>query len=369
MMLRLKLLVCSISVTLSLGACSGGASGPVALPQQQAVLDSATQPASPSFVAIKLPAGFVPFAIMKDGQVPGNLGSSAALYKDGTVTVLSSRPLCATTTATSANSKGQIVGFCEHGGDHGGFFQALLFENGTVRDLGHPTGPPGHPYVFVEPLAIDDVGDIIGIANINGQNGSSLLTRFFADGRAPKFFSHPPSCDPFCYEGTPYNLNSAGHFSFTEQPGFGFDSNESFVGFRNALTPVFARNTAYNGAVWINDADAVTGWRNAATPPEVVPQTYIHDVNGTRFLPFPSGVNTMMPDGINNRNEIVGAASGPHIFVCETFIYSAGSVRVLPPSAFTPSGGYCAQTPGLSDRGAFIAQETPGSAYYLIQPK
>lgn len=76
----------------------------------------------------------------------------------------------------------------------------------------------------------------------------------------------------------------------------------------------------------------------------------------------------MTPDGINNRNEIVGAVSGPHVFVCETFIHS-GYVRVLPPSAFTPPGGYWAQTPGLSDRGAFIAQGARASGYYLIRPK
>ena len=80
---------------------------------------------------------------MKDGQVPGARGDRAAVYKDGNLTVLPKSPDCAApgytyVTASSANSAGEIVGFCSGQRNYLPFARALYFKDGTVKVLPLP---------------------------------------------------------------------------------------------------------------------------------------------------------------------------------------------------------------------------------------
>src|SRR5579883_3279997 len=65
------------------------------------------------FVATALPSTFVPKAIMKDGQIPGNAGNFAAVYQHGKLRILGSYHGEQTFT-TSVNSLGQAVGYAHN---------------------------------------------------------------------------------------------------------------------------------------------------------------------------------------------------------------------------------------------------------------
>src|SRR5689334_183558 len=101
---HLRLVVCAQALVFA--SCSGGGGSlPIA---SHAVVQSL---AVPSFVAVPLPANFVPQAMMRDGQVVGSIGSDAAIYVHSQAKDLGRLTGAASSTALWANSRGEAVGY------------------------------------------------------------------------------------------------------------------------------------------------------------------------------------------------------------------------------------------------------------------
>ncbi|MGR4065957.1 MAG: hypothetical protein ACLQPV_10990, partial [Vulcanimicrobiaceae bacterium] len=216
-----------------------------------------TEGANRRYRAIPLPPGFVPYAMMKDGQIPGASGGGAAVYKDGTLTLLPEAPECAApaqafSTATSANTAGEIVGYCSGQIDGQDFAYALYFADGTVRVLPFPDPQQNN---WIQSLTINDRGDIMAsVTNTGTNNAPSSLARLHRDGRLATFLT-----------GTGFGsyedvvLNDSGHFAYTNGQnidGFFWASIANAQGDVTEMVP--ARYRSFS--TWLNERNSVTGY-------------------------------------------------------------------------------------------------------------
>ena len=329
--------------------------GNIAVPVGATPLTSAL--AARTYTSVPLPNGFIPYAMMSDGQIPGALGDRAAIYKNGGTHLLARYANCVSgSIATSVNSRGEAVGFCLGNG----VYFALDFHDGRVNALHRPAGrPPTNSWV--EALSIDDARDVIGFATCTCTNGPPNLARFFTDGKPATLIADnlPRSF------GVPYNLNRSGHFAYSAYRGqFTTDGANAYVGYGDQLTRVFPDRGGNSSATWLNDANSVTGWINHGSFNAPVLQAYLHTSTGTALIPFLPETTSMVPTAVDNQNQVIGNASlnnGANA----VFIYASGHVTNLGPF-IKPSGPYTALS-GISDRGAFVAHDNNRN-FFLIAP-
>ncbi|HLI94763.1 MAG TPA: hypothetical protein VKT72_01615, partial [Candidatus Baltobacteraceae bacterium] len=307
--------------------------------------------AAPAYYAVALPNGFVPFAIMKDGQIPGAVGNQAAIDNNGIVTLLASDPNCVSgTTAAAVNTLGQAVGFCFKNARRGERI-ALDFANGTVRELGDRFRPG-----IAEALTINDAGEIYGTSTCLNCSAAPFLTEFFTNGQRPRVLGESNST------GNAENvfLSNTGHFAYTNFPFAGPEF--AAIGYGWGLSRLFPNQVGNSGVSGINDHDTTVGWKSAGSFNHF--QTFIRSPGGgITFLPSPLGITSMTPTGINNAGQVVGQSCSAR---CDgIFFYSSGDVvdltwRISPRNSYTLLGG-------LSDSGDFIGQDPQGNSY-LIEP-
>ncbi|MEO9169778.1 MAG: hypothetical protein ABI282_09420 [Candidatus Baltobacteraceae bacterium] len=369
-MSRLLSMMFACSIAFFITSCAGGGSssaGSTIPTVAQNVAGShawtaalLTAPNGPRYVAVKLPANFVPTAIMRDGHIPGSVGKDAAIYFRHQVTILGSfRNEYAV--ATSVNSHGDAVGFSTAGTlqtlDVPG--RALLFSGGTIRELPGLAGTD-----FSDARAIDDRGDIYGGSGSKSNDSgprSLTLVRFSRTGGATAI-TRPTVFNDESDESY-IGINRSGNFTVT-RAGDGFHPDRGFVGHGLTVVPVIESSNSTAAA--LNDDGEVTGGIALAhQPPHQEPRetAYIHDEDGTRYLPFlPSAVRAF-PSGINNRGDVVGSSSNDTAGTI--FVYTHHTIYDI--NALLPSPlAFGFVLGGLSDKGAFVAGTR--TANYIVKP-
>ncbi|HLI96069.1 MAG TPA: hypothetical protein VKT72_08285 [Candidatus Baltobacteraceae bacterium] len=292
--------------------------------------------------------------MMSDGKIPGSDAGQAAIYQNGTLSLLALDPNCqpGTTTATSVNALGQAVGYCNRGTR---VEEALYFANGTVRELRRPG--PWQQWGFLEPWAINDAGEIYGGAYYWGQSSGPDLARFFANGEPTEVFRPPVGYALNVF------LSNTGNFAYFDYvyP----DQAYAAVGDGSKVRRLFPQQQLASASLGINEDDYVVGYRYIT---ESKVKTFIHSPGGSTILvPFPPGITSMVPIGINDALQVVGTACGPN--KCKIFLYSNGAITDLDDS-ISPKGNYQVNSPfaGLSDKGAFLVWDSSQHNYAVVEP-
>jgi probable HAF family extracellular repeat protein len=108
---------------------------------------------------------FLPRALNDRGDVVGEGGTHAVLWRDGVAHDLGFLEGCQYGTAGDINNRGQVIGFCVGDSTERGF----LWQNGVMTDL----GLPGYPYS--DTAAINESGQIAGIYSRGGDEIGGFL--------------------------------------------------------------------------------------------------------------------------------------------------------------------------------------------------
>jgi probable HAF family extracellular repeat protein len=169
------------------------------------------------------------------------------------------------------------------------------------------------------------------------------VTRFFSDGRAAQVNTQVVA------EAANLFVNNTGHYAFTN---FSYPNGTfAALGFGTSVFRVFP-NQVGDGMAGINDSGAAVGYTMAG-------RTFIRAAGGgVTFLPFPTGITSMSPYGINNAGQVIGQACSSQR-CSEVFLYSSGNVIDLA-TRISPQNDYSLLN-GLSDGGAFLAQDPQGN--------
>ena len=341
-------------------SCGGGVPTPAsgAFTNDRSVLESALPSTQLHYRAVPLPKGFVPLDIMKDGQVPGSISTHAAIYKDGHLSILPDFTGCVArgpnpsenVTATSVNSSGEAVGFCNLSNGNtlmNGF--PLFYKDGHVRRLVSPE--QGNSSIVC--MSINDLGVIVGAVNVRGNSGS-VLYQFYSDGRRATFFGEGGSVNCWIDHN---GLVASG----TTSPAI-IAEFVKLNGFTKRIFP----DTIDSQNSWMNDNGVVVGGEAPITGG--VGEDFVDAINAkpTLILPGSNGLT-----GINDKNVIIGQGTSG------IFIYSNGEKTNISPD-ITPTRDYAVSgvgsndgfgyLGGLSDRGEFVAQTKSTGKYYFISP-
>lgn len=367
--------LCSIPVLAS--SCGGGGAGSIPPASTGRSVPDASRDAQfrtglPKYVAVPLPAGFVPSAIMSDGQIPGRSGQVAAIYRRGSIRTLGTLPGGAYSDAKFVNARGDAVG--DSGGGPGASYEhAVLFSNGQVRDLGHLPDSPGQKHDFNVAEVIDARGDIYGYSTFGAVLGGFALVRF-SRTQGPVMLSNVGTRPA---TGLIHNINSSGTYSVDEilSPPIG---PWAAVGRRLSLTFLFGERAS--NADWVNNNGDIAGYIDPTDEPINqnlgVWTAFVRTRVATTLLPNLPESTSMQPAGINDRGDVVGTSGciGEIALLCNnafsdltTFIYTARNMydmKNLLPTLFTSAGS--SALPGISEDGAFVAQTSTG--YYMVKP-
>src|SRR5579872_456087 len=210
--MRLRLLT-SIAILAAVTACGHSTDGTTAnavLPAGARATQAAHSSSSPMYTAVALPSGFVPRAITKGGQIPGRIGTHAAVYANGQLTILPDFPGCghATINATGANDRGEVVGLCNVRRNGINFGIPLYYFNGSVKRLSVESND-----TYGVDIKINDKGVIVGVFDRDVIESGELV-RFFTDG------DHPIDIGDAGI-GFTLALNESGQIAVTQyQPGY-----------------------------------------------------------------------------------------------------------------------------------------------------
>ena len=320
------------------------------------VLESTLPNTLPHYRAVPLPKGFVPLDIMKDGQVPGAIGTHAAIYKNGHLTILPDFTGCTVSgafefiTAASVNSRGEAVGFCGLSNNNTLMRTIPLFyKDGQVKRL--VSSEQGNS--SIECIAINDLGVIVGSVSDRGDSGASLF-QFYSDGRHATFLAQSGSVNCWIDDN---DLIATG----TTSPAI----IAEFVKLNGFLKRIFP-DTIVSEANWMNENGVVIGHEASITGG--VGENFVDAINAKPTLIL-RGRNFLT--GINDKNVIIGQDTSG------IFIYSNGEKTNISPDIF-PTRDYAVSgvggnnsfgyLGGLSDRGEFVAQTKSTGKYYFISP-
>jgi hypothetical protein len=334
----------SITASLLVACSAGGASPP--LQQQSAstrplAVNAAIQYPTPQFKAVLLPSGFIPVAMMKDGQIPGSFGAGAAIYRNGKLVVLGQYN-GQTTVATSVNSLGVAVGYASGTATA----PAVEYANGKFSALPHVK----NCQYADEADTINDVGDVYGTCFEFGESDSPQIARYRPG--TPSLIS-----GPFSGRGAMFNVNSSGTFVYS---GYFFANDAMAAAYGTNLTAIaLFPKLRWSQATWINDAGTVVGWRSNSTTASPFPERpYEYPKGGpVKLLPMLTGATFMRPDGINKFGTIVGDWDNG------VFLYKSG---VMYDITNTTAPSLSSAYPGLSDSGGFVANGTDGRIYLIV---
>ncbi len=342
------------------------AQGTARVPMQaQALLSSA-----PHFTVTKLPAGFVPSAVMRGGRIPGSFGKNAAIYYQGSIRNLGTYG-SESAAAAFVNRWGDAVGGAGPIDGVPGTGRALLFSHGTVQDLGRL--PDGDPYNSSAASVISDNGAIYGESSYPGDLGCPQLVKF-VPGQKPTALL-PSGSFPFQGQGNIEDITPWGEFTvdrcFGDAPygplaalGLGTTIDWKFNGRAAAATAINDRGD-FAGFIGSGAWDALfqTHWRGFL------------QISGTRqVLPLLGGYNDMRVTALNNSDEMIGTldcdAASPCSGPGTAFLFENGTeydlANLLPGFA----RGSTFLIPGLANNGSFVIEKfaTSGSSYYLVTP-
>lgn len=340
-------------LVLAVASCTGGGNSAAIVPQGNTVAQK--MGSGPRFSAVALPAGFTPRAIMRDGQIPGQMGSAPAIFSNGRITPLPTLPGADQSVVLWANSRGDAVGFSEFSARFPHTDAATLFSNGTARDL----DPSGQAEIA---QVIGEQGQIYGQSGSPGFLESPDLVRFTATGGAVKL----SPINGVRAAGTFSDINSSGHFAGTELENSCCpvgDEAMSGSALSIALLPV---NVFTSFATAIDNSGDVAGYEdlsNNTFEPSGTWTGFIRTKRRTTFLPFLPGAAQTQPTGLNDRGDIVGNSSGANGENATVFFYSHGAIYDVS-ARVTPSLTGLQALHGLSNENSFIVQAASG--YYLI---
>lgn len=361
------------ALTVALVSCSGGSNSntlPVTV-QSQAVAVTQHVPGALHYVAHRLPATFVPSAIMRNGIIPGSFGKAAAIFQHGRIEQLGSFK-GSSTTALFVNDRGEAVG---RAFETAGVADALLFANCTILELQpQPTGPDG-PYVFNVATAISDTGAIYGNSNL--ATGFYETVQFSPNHAAVRL----PNQAVGLTEAVGFidDINRSGTFAY--QHTFGDAPVPPIAAIGKALLDNYPFGQRASGATSINDHGAVAGYIDPVDEPYYdAPdfpnwKAFVKTGGSPTILPYLPGTTIMAATGLNNHGDAVGSTGcqwdglpllGEPGCPGGAFVYTHGKLydaAKLLPTLFSSPVSLLA---GLSDRGEFVVMK--GSAYYLVSP-
>jgi uncharacterized membrane protein len=315
----------------------------------------------PQFTSQALPTNFVPFRIVDDGRIVGSVGKRAAVFQNNGITLLAaigSEP----EVATDINAYGNAVGYATASNPLR--MQALFFTHGTVRIL---TGLPSLDSSLA--FAIGDNGKIYGGSEHHYDPSPRVTLAEFVPGS--NAVPVGKNVLIYIYDGSFLSVNSSGYFSADNEPGVEApDGASALIGINTTLTRLFT-NLRSTEATAINDNNVIVGMADLSNDPSGVGplHTYIHTRSRTTFLPFLTGTSYMVPSGINNHGDVVGAADGTRYAL---FFYHNGvlydltaRIHPVPPISNVVSGiaddGSFVLTPQTSSTPALIVRPVPGT--------
>lgn len=342
-----------MAITISLSACAGGGTATVPAVRQPQTASG------PRFTASALPAGFVPQAMMHDGEIAGAQGTAAAIFSNGRVSVLPSLPGATNAVALWVNSRGHAVGYTAFDSPTHPLV-ATLFAGGTARNL-NPQAPAR------QAEAADVIGEqdqIYGTSDTVDFLNSLDLVRFMPAGG----YTHLSPVNGQRAAGFIYDINDSGRFAGYEWPEeIPFNLGTQAMTGQNlavALSPTDFF-TSVNTA--IDNAGDVAGYvdpSNSTFNTSGEWQAFVRTRNGTStFIPPLAGSTNMIPAGINNRGDVVGT-SNPFGTNAAAFFYTKGAVYDVGSRSTPALDGVETVVHGLSNSGRFVVQTQSG--YYLV---
>lgn len=351
------------------GGCSGGSGSQTPLPHQEPASSvngargAALRSHAMQFTAIALPTRFRPVAIMKDGAIPGSIGQHAAVFSQGTLTILKNYPGCTTgeqnygfiNTATSINRDGEVVGYCNYAGASQAVGIPLYYKNGKVKALAYTPESPTIGGTILS-MSINDLGVIVGAINTPSEKASSLY-RFYKGGTQATYLT-----DTYDFIET---VNDRNEIANTRtEPVCGCYATITSI--RGKSKIIFAYGEYLRSrSDWINDQSDVVGGYAVLTSGYGM-QAYLYRGGVITYLPAPATEAT----GINNSGDIVGAETSG-LFLYKNGILSSISSDIRPHrnySVYTTdcAGIVCSYLGGLGDQDEFIV--TAGGRFYLVTP-
>lgn len=365
--MRRALKIAVLQVLFVVAGCGGGSGSP----PTPAISDLQPQwhtGSTPQYVAVELPHGFVATATMRSGRITGGFGSSAAVYYRGHITRFGTYHGDGEAIATFATWYNEVVGYSLRKPEG---YRALVFENGTIKDLGQLPDPPGTPifdqHIYDVPRVIGDRGDIYGDSSYGAVLEGFQIVKFHHVGPpqmlVPEFLAHGYITDinrSSTFTGEWLTGNPSGPFATI---GYGLNLR-LIAGYRASA------------ATGINDRGDVTGYTdpiNEDTNFSNVWRAFVWNGASLRLLPSLPNATQMVPSGINNDGDIPGSTCITYRAqvqaACKAFIYDHGTayvVNALIPNAVGASEPDIA-LPGISDSGAFVIK-TGSGRYLFVRP-
>jgi hypothetical protein len=319
---------------------------------------------APLYTSVHLPSNFVPTAIMRDGHIPGSVGSNAAIFYRGTIRTLGTY-LNESASARFVNASGDAVGTSSNGSAQ----RALLFAQGHVTDLGHLPNTSSATYTINAAEAIGDGGAIYGFSTFEGDLGAADIVKFSLVHAPVRL----PSANSLAAQGDVTDINHSGVYTITR--GFGDAPFGPLAASGQYGSFAFIFGLRASAGAGINNYGHVAGYIDPVNepygnaPPFVYWKSLLRAGSSLTILPYLSGKNVMQATGINDRDEIAGSAKCMAPLSCSdsAFLYTGGhvySVAKLLPALFT---GPVVVLPGLSNNGDFILNTTTG--YYIAKPR
>ena len=361
---------CQFALVLaSCGGGGGGASGvvPQTVPQAADARLATESASNVRYVAVPLPANFIPQAMMSNGAIPGSTGRFAAVFRRNHVDVLGTFG-DETAVAYYLNSRGAAVGYSTV--PNSASIRALLFSASTVRDLGrYPGATDGMRNIVNEALVIGDQEQIYGFSDIPAELGGERLVQFNPDDDSAVALNPVGGVRA---AGFIHNINSDGRYTVDQNDaGFPFGPFAA-IGYGRTLSLMIGNHAS--SAAWINDRGDIAGYIDPVNEVENDAQAwnaFVHENGRTVMLPSFPGALAMKPTGINQKDQIDGTSITCAGFACTStaFVYLRNTPYSI--ARLVPSLG-AAQTvalPGISNQGAFVVQlQTATPRYFIVKP-